>query len=91
MDKRILRVKEINRAEAKPDLVVISFKIESPGLDYGNTINKLNGKVNTLHSDLKKLALIKRVKTTNFRVNTEYKRRKHKSFFIGYVQDTRLI
>ena len=86
MDKRILRVQGVGRVETKPDLVVISFEIDSLDFDYGNAINKLNEKVNTLRSDLKEVGIDrKRIKTTDFGVEAKYEDEDDDTrTFIGY-------
>jgi len=88
---RILKVQGKGQVAAEPDLIMISFDIESKAKDYEESLRQLNTRVDDLRGSMSASGLDRaRLKTTayNVRVETQYSGGKH--IFGNYVASHRL-
>ena len=88
---KTIRVKGIGKASARPDYVVLTMKLASRNMEYQKAMDRASDSIGQLTDSLVGAGLAKSdVKTTGFRVDTEYEsvRRKDGSYedvFRGYV------
>ncbi|MEA4883279.1 MAG: SIMPL domain-containing protein [Clostridia bacterium] len=78
-------------ATAKPDVVTLSFSVESKARDYADCLDNLNGHTAALRQDLQASgADCAELKTTDFHVGVEHRREKGRYIFEGYSASHRL-
>lgn len=90
---RVIKVKGTGQASQRPDLVVIRMEISSKRYNYNEALDDVNKRVALLKKDLMTVGFNKEdVKTTGFRINTEYRYDERRKIFDGYVasQDLKL-
>lgn len=87
---KTITVKGIGRATAKPDLVVLSMKLETENMKYDEAMHSASLRIQHLMETLTALGFDKKdLKTTDFNVSTNYESEKDKfgnyhSVFKGY-------
>lgn len=85
MGDRNIKVRGSARVSAAPDWVVIFFDIESRQYSYFECMTELNLRTAHLRSELQKVGLEKEsLKTTQFKITTNFERTKDKNVFRGY-------
>ncbi len=85
MDKRTIRVRGSAKIAGSPDLVVITFDLESRQHDYEECMALLNQKTEHLRRELQKVGLKKEsLKTLHFNINTNFEWVNKKNVFRGY-------
>lgn len=88
---RMITVKGIGRASAKPDYVVLSMSLEAKDLNYENAMELAAAQLEQLRNSLIGIGFEKEsVKTTNFNVRTDHAHVKdeygnYQSVFNGYI------
>lgn len=93
---RTITVKGMGTASVKPDLIVVTMRIQTIDKDYEKMMDDEAKKLDKLSKSLEKIGFEKdAIKTTSFDVRTKYESvRKedgsYKSVFIGYVCDHNL-
>jgi uncharacterized protein YggE len=88
---RLLKVQGKGHVTTEPDMVTLSFDVESKERDYEESVRNLNMRAEDLRGSMSASGLDKaRLKTTSFsvRVDTQYKDGQH--LFVGYVASHRL-
>jgi uncharacterized protein YggE len=84
--ERTLTVKGRGLVSADPDLVVLFFNVSGQDRSYAASVEKLNGRVESLRRDLETVNVGRaQLKTTDFRVRTDYDYTDRSSVFKGYV------
>lgn len=87
---KTITVKGIGRATAKPDLIVLSMKLETENMKYDEAMHSASLRIQHLKETLMALGYDKKdLKTTDFNVSTNYESEKDKygnyhSVFKGY-------
>lgn len=83
---RTLTVKGRGLVSADPDLVVLVFDVGGSDRSYAASIEKLNERVEALRRDLETVNVERtRLKTTDFRVRTDYDYTNGRRVFKGYI------
>lgn len=88
---RTITVKGVGKVSVKPDLIVISMRMETTNKDYEKTMEYAAERIGLIGSELERIGFAKDdLKTTSFNVQTDYKSVKdekgnYKSVFMGYV------
>ncbi len=88
---RIITVKGIGKASAKPNYVVLSMSLEAQNMNYEKAMDQATTQLEQLRNSLAGIGFEKdSVKTTNFNVRTSHDRVKDKngnyqSIFNGYI------
>lgn len=88
---KTITVKGIGKVSVKPDLIVVSMKLETEDKEYNKTMELAAQRIQLINEALEKIGFEKdAVKTTNFNVRTDYesvgdKNGSYKSVFKGYV------
>ncbi len=88
---KTITIKGMGKISVKPDLIVISMKIETENKEYDKTMELASEKIELLNNSLENIGFEKKsVKTTKFNVRTNYESIKtkdeiYKSVFCGYV------
>jgi uncharacterized protein YggE len=88
---RLLKVQGKGRVSTEPDMVTLSFDVESKARDYEESVRNLNLRTDDLRGSMSASGLDRaRLKTTSFsvRVETQYKDGQH--MFAGYIASHRL-
>ena len=83
---RLMKVQGKGYVSAEPDMVTLSFGVESKARDYEESVRNLNARAEDLRASMSASGLDRaRLKTTSFsvRVDTLYKNGQH--LFAGYV------
>jgi len=90
---RLLKVRGVGRAEAIPDLIILSFGIESKEEDYLKCIRELDLQTDALRASLTKSGIDKtELKTTDFdvRIKTMYNEITKRHIFDSYFASQKL-
>lgn len=93
---RTITVKGIGNVTTSPDFVVISMSLETQNQDYEKTMAVASQKIEQLNTSLEEIGFEKKsVKTTDFRIRTDYESIKdrtgnYKRVFNGYICSHRL-
>lgn len=88
---KTITVKGMGRVSVKPDLIVLSMRLETEDKEYDKTMQLADERIEQLNKSLEAVGFEKQaVKTTNFYVRTDYesirdKNGSYKSVFKGYV------
>lgn len=88
---KTITVKGVGSASVKPDLIVVSMRMETKDKDYEKTMEYAAERINLINDALEEVGFEKSaVKTTSFDVDTDYESVKdkdgnYKSVFRGYV------
>lgn len=88
---KTITIKGMGKISVKPDLIVISMKLETENKEYDKTMKLASEKIEILNNSLENIGFEKNsVKTTKFNVRTNYESVKtkdgvYKSVFCGYV------
>lgn len=88
---RTITIKGVGKVSVKPDLIVVSIRLETENKEYDKTMELASEKINILNKSLQEIGFEKNaVKTTNFNVRTNYENVKtengnYKNVFCGYV------
>ena len=88
---KTITIKGMGKISVKPDLIVISMKLETENKEYDKTMKLASEKIEVLNNSLENIGFEKNsVKTTKFNVRTNYESVKtkdgvYKSVFCGYV------
>ncbi len=70
---RTITVKGMGKISVKPNLIVVSFRVESKDKDYDKTLELGSQKIDLLNKSLEKIGFEKNdIKTTNFDVQANY-------------------
>ncbi len=86
MSQRTITVRGSAKVSEAPDWVVISFSVNSKNYDYGKCLEQLAFQTESLRSELTSVGLERdSLKTSNFRINTDFKRVKENYIFDGYI------
>lgn len=89
--QRTITVKGTGTVKAKPDLTVISMRVESQRIEYDSAMKLASDNIERLYTSLESAGFEKEdVKTSSFNVRTDYWQEKdgkggYKSLFNGYV------
>lgn len=82
---RVLRVSGRGEVTTKPDLAVVSFRIESKNRDYARCVQYLNELTAKVKRQITAAGVEwDDIKTTDFDVSTDYDYRDGRSIFLGY-------
>jgi len=83
---RTLRVKGVGIVEQTPDIIILSFDIEDKNYAYEKAMESVSVRTDLLKDNLLEVGIPKsNVKTSSFRINTEYRRiDKDNQIFDGY-------
>lgn len=90
MTNRMITVKGRGNVETKPDLIILSMSLEAREEDYADTVESAARDINTVRKALVTVGFdADCIKTTDFRVDTNYESYKDKSGnwkqkFVGY-------
>ena len=82
---KLMKVQGKGRLAVEPDIVTMSFDVETKSHDYAETLRKLNTRTEDLRTSMKTAGIDRtELKTTNFNVSidTQYKGGEH--IFAGY-------
>ena len=88
---KTITVKGMGRVSVKPDLIVLSMRLETEDKEYDKTMQLAAERIEQLNKSLEAIGFEKQsVKTTNFYVRTDYesvrdKNGSYKNVFKGYV------
>ncbi len=88
---RTITVKGVGRVTAKPDYAVVSLKLEAKNRDYEKAMKTAAEQIASVNSSLSKIGFEKEaVKTTDFRVATDYENYKdprgnYQNIFRGFT------
>lgn len=88
---KTITVKGMGKISVSPDLIVISMKLETKNKEYDKTMESASEKIELLNTSLENIGFEKNsVKTTAFKVRTDYESVKtkdgvYKSVFSGYA------
>ena len=82
---RVLKVQGKGRVTTEPDIVTLSFQVETRAMDYAACLTDLNSRTEELRAGMKAAGINRAsIKTTSFgvRAETQYKQGRH--IFSGY-------
>jgi uncharacterized protein len=83
--KRMIRVQGRATVAAEPDLAVLTFEVEAKNRDYEHCVTTLNQRVENLRREIEMTGVErKRLKTTQFGVDTDYEWVNNSRVFNGY-------
>ncbi len=88
---KTITVKGTGRTSVKPDLIVITMRLETEAEEYEKTIGLAAGRIDALNKSLEEVGFEKQtVKTADFNIRADYqsvkdKNGNYKSVFKGYV------
>ena len=88
---KTITVKGVGNVSVKPDLIVVSMKLATEDIEYEKTMELAAKRISLIKDSLEKIGFEKNsVKTTDFKVRTNYesvkdKNGNYKSVFKGYV------
>jgi uncharacterized protein YggE len=81
-----ISVKGVGKVSFPPDLTVILFEISSHGMEYAAAVEELNDRVAALRDCLSRVDIDpKRLKTTQYNVDTKHRWVKDEHIFDGWV------
>lgn len=88
---KTITVKGTGRVSVKPDMIVVSMRLETKDKEYDKTMESAAERIELINKSLEEIGFEKQaVKTTDFNVRTDYesvrdKDNNYKSVFKGYV------
>ncbi|MGE5581863.1 MAG: SIMPL domain-containing protein [Bacillota bacterium] len=92
MNGRTVRVQGRAVVAAEPDLAILNFELEARDYDYERSSLELNRRVELLRGELEKAGVERKaLKTTNFKIDTDYEWQNSKRIFKGYKASHDLI
>lgn len=82
---RILKVQGKGQVRVEPDLVTLSFAVDTLDKDYAASLQQLNARAEDLRASMTAAGLDRaKLKTTAFNVRVEHEYKSGKHIFIGY-------
>ena len=89
---RILRVQGKGNVSKEPDMVTLSFEVESLSMDYEESLNNLNAQVEDLRKNMEASGLDRvQLKTAHFNLDLKSSYEKNRYVFKGYGASHRMI
>ena len=87
---KTITIKEMGNATIKPDLIVVTIRLESEDKEYDKALSFAANKIEELNKSLEEIGFNKNaIKTTSFNVHTKYENIRdnnvYKNIFKGYV------